>query len=121
RDLLIVKTYDEALALVRMGIGVAPAPEVFARRRLVTAFRIEPKEKYTRWIGIYHSARAEPRPEVKRLMAFVRGYFRNFEEELRLSKPVGLGHPGYTRLCEDFAKREPQHWPGADGTDGHRK
>ena len=46
-----VGSYDEALTLARMGLGVTVASEIFAHRGRIAAFRLTPKESFGRWIG----------------------------------------------------------------------
>jgi hypothetical protein len=99
-----VLSYDGALALVRMGHGVAFAPEEFARRKFVTAFRLVPEDDYTRDIGVYYNTRRGLSAEGCMLAEFIQQYLKHFEEKLRRGLAPLFGDPGFEGLCKRFAE-----------------
>ena len=101
--------YDDALAFVRMGQGIAIAPEAFARRRRVTAFRLSPENDFVRQIGAYYS-REKPHgldPDVCHVLEFIRQYMTKFELNIRQGRPPGLDAE-YATFCKGFDHN--QNW-----------
>jgi DNA-binding transcriptional LysR family regulator len=49
-----VRTYDEALAIVRMGSGFAFVPEMLIGRRIVTTCPLTPESAFQRELGVYY-------------------------------------------------------------------
>jgi len=90
-----VKWYDEALALCRMGVGIAVVPEVLAARRLVTTFRLENPEAYARPIAVYYDARRGLSADACRVVEFLRSYLQHFSTEVSSKYPPALGDDGY--------------------------
>ena len=104
--------YEQALALVRMGQGVAVATEVFSRRARITAFRLTPPKDFVRWIGAYfHPPENQLPTHVRRLIRIVERYLKKCEPEIRLGEPPAFDDDRYTKFCNDFLKEsdEPDH------------
>ena len=105
-------SYDEALALVRMRLGVAVAPEVFSRRDHVTAFRLLPESAYTRWIGTYYNNRAGLSPAACRVAELLRDYCREFEPAIRDGETPSFGDPRFGNWWSRLTRSE--QWVSRD-------
>ena len=104
---LRVPWYDEALALVRMGMGMAVTSEVFSKRARVTAFRLEPKEEFERWIGAYfHPPEDRLPPHVQHLLRVIEAYLSFCRVEIRDGDPPAFGNQKYIEFCNSLAKKQ---------------
>lgn len=97
-------SYDEALALVRMRLGVTIAPEVFSRRDHVTAFRIQPELSHTRWIGVYYNNVRGISNTACQVAEFVRDYCRVFETQMRGGETPSYGDPRFTSWWSELIR-----------------
>jgi hypothetical protein len=50
-----VNSSDKATAFVQTGLGAAGVPEVYCKRKLITAFKLVPATAFTRYIGACYS------------------------------------------------------------------
>ncbi len=91
----IAESYDEAMALVKMRLGVAVATEMFPRREHVTVFRIVPEESYQRWIGVYYQNRFGVSNAACQVAEFLRRYREKFFHQLYFGKTPGYGDQEY--------------------------
>jgi DNA-binding transcriptional LysR family regulator len=91
RKIRTAESYDEALSLVRMKIGIAIATEVFSKRDHVTAFRLLPESSHTRWIGVYYNNRNGLSDQACQLAEFLREYRMKFEGEMRQGETPSFG------------------------------
>ncbi len=89
---------DESLALVRAGLGIAHATEIFVWRQHVHIFKLVPEPDYAWRIGIYRS-NSPLRQEAQCIASFIEDYFRRFEEQIRLGMPPAYDARGYVELC----------------------
>jgi len=107
-----VSWYDDALALVRMGQGVAVAAEIFSKRKRITAFRLTPESDFRRPIGIYYNRREGLTSEACRVVTFIHEYFGRFHEQIRAGTPPAIDDPlgEFTAFCDSFASRMERDW-----------
>jgi hypothetical protein len=106
-----VESYEEALAWVRCGIGVAAATEVFSLRKLVTVFALQTSSgnPYARWIGACYNFKLGLSDEACRILAFVSAYVQSFSDELRNGVTPAFNDAKYQDFCQTFASNE-QDW-----------
>lgn len=96
--------YDEALAMVRMGEGIAVAAEVFSRRVRVNVFSLSPEEEFQRWIGAYFHPPEERLPNhTKFLINVIRTYLNRFDKEIHGGDPPAFGDEKYEKFCDEVA------------------
>jgi DNA-binding transcriptional LysR family regulator len=108
--LLQVPSYEEALALVRMGVGVAPAPEVFSRRALVTAYKLRPENEFERWIGAYFHPPEKLLPNhVRGLIDSVQDYLTFCGDDIRKGDSPAFQDPKYEEFCQRIVPRLRSH------------
>ncbi|MFL5328663.1 MAG: hypothetical protein ACJ8C4_07085 [Gemmataceae bacterium] len=106
-----VDTYEEGLALARLGLGLTVAIEVFALRRRTSVFKIQPASENSRWLGVYWNERKSMSDTGVRLVAFLQEYIKRFEREIRSGNPPALEERSYTKLCNEHAvSAEKEGW-----------
>ena len=103
-----VDTFEEAIAHVQMNQGVAPVIQVFARRRDVTVFRLNPNEAYMRSASVfYRSSPDGVPPAVRILIDFLKAYFQNERIQGKIwdnEEAPGFDDQDYRKLCDEFEK-----------------
>ena len=107
--------YDEALALARMSQGLAIVSDSYCLRRHVTAFRMEPREDFRRWLGVYYDARRGIHEQTYRLLCFLHQYVLKFGQRIRAGEPPSYGDGEYEAWCKKYRAGEigpPPDWPG---------
>ncbi|HTU93380.1 MAG TPA: LysR family transcriptional regulator [Gemmataceae bacterium] len=107
--------YDEALALARMSQGLAIVNDSYCLRRHVTAFRMEPREDFRRWLGVYYDARRGIHEQTYRLLCFLHQYILKFGQRIRAGEPPSYGDREYEVWCKKYCAGEiglPPDWPG---------
>ena len=92
-------SYNEALALVRMGQGVAVALEFFRTEENTTAFRLTQQDDYERWLGVYYNTRHGLKPEPYRAVRLVEAYLNSFKLKILEGKPPTFGDGDYMDWC----------------------
>ena len=105
---LHVPRYEQALALVRMGQGVAVATEVFSRPTPHHRVPPDPAERL-RAVDrrIYQPPEKQLPDQVRHLIRIVRSYLKDLEREIRLGEPPAYDDEQYAQFCEDVLK-EPE-------------
>ena len=98
----LVDSYDRALALTRMGLGVAIAPEVFSKREGVMPFSLAPTDSYGRWIGIYYNTRERLSAHGRRIAEFLRSYIEKFRDNMRRGETPAIKDEPYDDWCEEL-------------------
>ena len=102
-DVRETQSYDEALALVRAGQGVAFASQVFCARRYVNAFSLEPEDAYQRSVGAYWNSENEMREETFLLLRFVCAYLHAFKEQLHATgESPAFGDEEFELFCNAY-------------------
>jgi DNA-binding transcriptional LysR family regulator len=113
-----VPWYEEALALVRMGEGVAVMPEVFLRSARITAFRLIPEKQFERWIGAYFHPPEKRLPEhIRWSIKLIEKYLESFEQDIRRGDAPAFGHPKYNEFCDSVILPG----SGSNGTENRHK
>jgi hypothetical protein len=67
-----VNSSDKATAFVRTGLGAAVVPEVYCKRKLITAFKLVPATAFTRYIGACYSTQYPLSRSAFYLLHFIR-------------------------------------------------
>jgi hypothetical protein len=113
-----VKSYHEAITMVRCSQGVAISTESFWTRGHITVFRLasphysatEITEKasltdpYTRWVGVYYNTKEGLDANACQVTAFLLSYLKRFETFLRVGRSPSSGDPIYDEWVKQWAK-----------------
>ncbi len=95
-----VDSYDEAVTLVKLQLGLAVLPQVFSKRRMVHAFRLTPGGRFRRWIGAYYSPRFPLSEQAWWLLTVIRHYLERFELSVRDGRPAAYPESEFLTWCE---------------------
>jgi DNA-binding transcriptional LysR family regulator len=114
RTIQYVDSYEEAVAVSRMRLGASLLPEVYAKRPMQNAFRIEQPDKpdqFTRWIGVYYSTRFPLTHVAYTMLSFFEAYLTHEKHKLsvRNGHPARYGDDGFEDWCKQFQIRD--DWP----------
>ncbi len=108
--------FQEALALVRMGLGVAVVSGVYKHETHVNAFALSPADEFRKWIGVYYNAqRALSRPAC-RVATFIGEFLKAHAHVIRSGNPPSCGSNDrrrwkqYDRTC-DWDEYRDLHFP----------
>lgn len=104
-----VNDFEAAVGRVKLQIGLAILPEIFCRRQMTTAFRLEPKGQFTRYIGIYYSPDFPFNEETYRILTFIRSYINDFIHSIRNGVSPNFQDESYLRWCQKVF-RVPENW-----------
>jgi DNA-binding transcriptional LysR family regulator len=105
----VVQSYDEALTLVRMNLGVAVASEVFSKRDHITAFQLTPEKSFTRWIGVHYNNKSGVSTAACQVAELVRRYiwwFGTKYDRIRKGETPAFGDSVFKAWCDNTTKTE---------------